>query len=140
PLFLRALITPTVAMMADRSDSHCALINVMAWTVLLLAVVLSQMHGFWPIFVIAILFAICFSSILPLTETIAVAGVRAHGLDYGRMRLWGSISFVVAGFVGGWLIDQAGGGVVVGCLVAGAAATVAFGRLLPERATAPSGK
>lgn len=138
PLFLRVFITPTAAMMADREGSHRALINVLAWLVLALAIVLSQMQGFWPILLFAVLLAIAFSTIIPLTETIAVAGVRAHGLDYGRMRLWGSITFVVAGFVGGWLIDHVGGGVVIGCIIAGAVATAGFGWLLPECATTES--
>ena len=38
---------------------------------------------------------------MPLTETIAVAGVKADGLDYGRMRLWGSLAFIGVGFLGG---------------------------------------
>ena len=38
---------------------------------------------------------------MPLTETIAVCGVRTAGLDYGRMRLWGSLTFIVVDFVGG---------------------------------------
>lgn len=134
PLFLRVFITPTVAMLADAGDRHRRLINILAWLALALTVLLSQMQGFWPILLLAVPLAIAFSTIIPLTETIAVAGVRAHGLDYGRMRLWGSLSFVMAGFVGGWLIDRAGGDVVIACILAGVAATAACGWFLPQRA------
>ncbi|MCC7250755.1 MFS transporter [Hyphomicrobium sp.] len=136
PLFLRVFITPTVAMLADHTGAHRRLINGLAWLALVLALLLAQAHGFWAIFLLAVPLAIAFSTIIPLTETVAVAGVRAHGLDYGHMRLWGSITFVAAGFVGGWLIDRAGAGVVIGCIVAGAVATVAFAWLLPERVSA----
>ena len=135
PLFLRVFITPAAAMVADRTGRHRTLINALAWLALLLALGLAQMHGFWPILIFAVPLAIAFSTIIPLTETIAVAGVRAHGLDYGRMRLWGSLTFVAAGFVGGWLIDEVGGNVVIGCIVAGVAATVASAWFLPERAS-----
>lgn len=137
PFFLRALITPLAAMLADRTEQHRALIIATAWLALGLAVGLSRVEHFWPILLLAVPFAIALSTVMPLAETIAVAGVRAHGLDYGRMRLWGSITFVLAGFVGGWLIDRAGGDAVMVCLIAGAAATVVFAWLLPERATAP---
>jgi PPP family 3-phenylpropionic acid transporter len=138
PFFLRAFITPTVAMLADRTARHRALINGLASLTLVLALLLSQMQSFWAIFVLAVPFAIALSTIMPLTETIAVAGVRVHGLDYGRMRLWGSLTFVVAGFVGGWVIDHAGPGAVLGCLIAATIATVATAWLLPERSeTAP---
>lgn len=134
PLFLRVFITPTVAVIADRSGRHKALINALAWLALALAVLLSQAYGFWTILLFGVPLAIAYSTIIPLTETIAVAGVRVHALDYGRMRLWGSITFVLAGFVGGWLIDSVGGGVVVGCIIAGTLATALFGLRLPERA------
>lgn len=133
PFILRVFITPTVAMMADRTGGHRTLINVLAWLTLALALFLSQMRGFWPIFLLAVPLAIAVSSIVPLTETIAVSGVRAHGLDYGRMRLWGSITFVAAGFVGGWLIDHMGADAVIGCILAGILATAVFAWLLPER-------
>jgi len=134
PLFLRVFITPTVAMLADTTNAHRRLINGLAWLALVLALFLLQAQGFWAIFLLAVPLAIAFSTIIPLTETIAVAGVRAHGLDYGRMRLWGSITFVAAGFVGGWLIDHVGAGAVIGCILAGILATTGFAWLLPERA------
>lgn len=132
PYFLRVLITPTVAVWADRTESHRTLINALSWLALLLAVLLAQMQGFWAIFLLAVPFAIALSTAVPLTETIAVAGVRAHGLDYGRMRLWGSITFVAAGFVGGWLIDHVGSGAVIGCILAGMTATAAAAWFLPR--------
>ncbi|WP_333794191.1 MFS transporter [Hyphomicrobium sp.] len=137
PLFLRVFITPTVAVIADRSGRHKTLINGLAWLALALTLLLSQAYGFWAILLFAVPLAISYSTIIPLTETIAVAGVRVHALDYGRMRLWGSITFVLAGFVGGWLIDSIGGGVVVACILFGTLATALFGLRLPERAVSP---
>ncbi|MGE0025097.1 MAG: MFS transporter [Hyphomicrobium sp.] len=134
PYFLRVLITPAVALWADASGRHRALINGLAWLALLLAVLFTRMQTFWPIFLLAVPFAIALSSIVPLTETLAVAGARAHALDYGRMRLWGSITFVAAGFIGGWLIDHVGTGAVTGCILASMVATVACAWALPERA------
>lgn len=132
PYFLRVFITPAVAMWADGTGRHRALINGLSWLALLLAALFAEAQGFWAILLLAVPFAIALSTAVPLTETIAVAGVRAHALDYGRMRLWGSITFVAAGFVGGWLIDRVGAGAVVGCIVVGMIATAACAWLLPE--------
>ena len=137
PYFLRVFITPTVAVWADRTETHRTIINALAWMAFILALLFAQMESFWTIFLFAVPFAIALSTAVPLTETIAVAGVRAHGLDYGRMRLWGSITFVVAGFAAGWLIDHTGAGAVIGCILAGAVATVVCAWLLPERAGIP---
>ncbi len=135
PYVLRVLITPAVAVWADGSGRHRALINGLAWLALLLALLFAQMQSFWAIFLLAVPFAITLSTIVPLTETLAVAGVRAHALDYGRMRLWGSITFVAAGFAGGWLIDHVGPGAVVGCILAAMLATAISAWFLPEHAT-----
>ncbi|HEX2843031.1 MFS transporter [Hyphomicrobium sp.] len=137
PFFLRVFITPSVAMLADRTGQHRSIVNGLAWLVLVLALLLTQMESFWTIFLLALPFAISLSTIVPLTETIAVAGVRAHGLDYGRMRLWGSITFVVAGFIGGWLIDHTSANAVIGCILAGAVAIVGFAWLLPQPGASP---
>jgi PPP family 3-phenylpropionic acid transporter len=69
---------------------------------------------------------------MPLTETIAVRGVRAANLDYGRMRLWGSLTFIVAGLAGGGLVDRLGPAVVVWVIAAGAAVTGVAAHLLPR--------
>src|SRR5690606_15582254 len=103
PLFLRVFVTPTAAVLADRAGRHRSLVNMLAWLALMLALLLAQMHGFWGLLLVAVPLTASLSTILPLTETIAVGGVRAYGLDYGRMRLWGSLSFVGAGFACGWL-------------------------------------
>ncbi len=132
PFFLRLFVTPTVAMLADSTARHRSLVILLTSLTLMLAVLLSQMESFLPILLVSLAFAISLSTVMPLTETIAIAGVRAHGLDYGRMRLWGSLTFVGVGFAGGWLIDHVGPNAVIGCIVAGAAATAASAWLLPD--------
>lgn len=136
PLFLRVFVTPTVAVLGDRSGRHRALVNLMAWLALSLALLLSQTHGFWGLLLVAVPLTASLSTILPLTETIAIGGVRAYGLDYGRMRLWGSLSFVVAGLACGWLIDRVGPDAIIGCLLLGLSVTAVFAWMLPERARA----
>jgi len=45
------------------------------------------------------------SPIVPLCDAYALDVVRNTGADYARMRLWGSVGFVVANLVGGWLVS-----------------------------------
>lgn len=132
PFFLRLFITPAVAILADGTARHRSLVIGLTGLTLMLALVLSQMESFLFILIVSLAFAISLSTVVPLTETIAIAGVRTHGLDYGRMRLWGSLTFVGIGFAGGWLIDHVGPNAVIGCIVAGTAATAASAWLLPD--------
>jgi MFS transporter, PPP family, 3-phenylpropionic acid transporter len=131
PFFLRLLVTPLLAVFADHRQNHRSMIVALSWTALCLVAVLSQMSGFWPVFLLAVPFAMATTSIMPLTETLAVSRVRADGLDYGRVRLWGSLTFVVMGLAGGFLVERFGGGVGVWLLVLGAVLTVAAAHWLP---------
>jgi PPP family 3-phenylpropionic acid transporter len=131
PFFLRLLITPIVALKADRSGNHRRTIMLIAWAALALALLLSGAETFWPIFLFAVPFHVAAATIMPLTETIAVRGVRVAGLDYGRMRLWGSLTFIGIGLFGGALADAYGPAICIYTILAGAAATAFAAHLLP---------
>ena len=139
PFFLRVLVTPTLALSADRRDCHRSYMIALAWVSLLSALALSQFSDFWPILFLVAPLVISNSSLMPLAETIAVRGVREAGLDYGRIRLWGSLTFIAASFAGGLLIDRMGAGIGVWLVALGCGLTVAAAHGLP-RLQRPAGK
>jgi MFS transporter, PPP family, 3-phenylpropionic acid transporter len=106
PLFVRVLVTPAIAFAADRSAAHRRFLILLAWAAVASQLLLAQMRGFYPILLASVLVALAWTSIMPLAEAIAVKGMMRVRLDYGRMRLWGSISFTVAALAGGWLIEE----------------------------------
>lgn len=130
PFFLRLIATPSLAYMADRHAAHARMILLLAWLALVAALFLSQMSGFWPILLAALVLAIAVYTIMPLTETVATGGVRL-GLDYGRMRLWGSLTFIIASFIGGAAVELVGRGIGIWLIAMGCAATVAAAYFLP---------
>lgn len=132
PLFLRLLVTPVIAMAADRDGTHRRYLVVLAWLSLAFVLALAASVSFWTILLFATLLMLCNSTIMPLIETIAVNGMRQRGLDYGRMRLWGSLTFVGASFAGGVVISAFGGGAGVWLVAFGCGLTVAAGHFLPE--------
>jgi MFS transporter, PPP family, 3-phenylpropionic acid transporter len=95
-------------------------------------------HGYVPILIIGVAFLLANGTMLPLIETVAVRGVRSEGLDYGRMRLWGSITFIIANFVGGLAIEALGGGVALWLIGLGTVLTIVAARALPSPSAAPS--
>ncbi len=143
PLFLRVLVSPVVAVAADGSGAHRRYLVVLAWLSLAFVLALAASGSFLGILLFATALMLCNSTIMPLTETIAVNGVRHRGLDYGQMRLWGSLTFVGANFAGGLAINTFGGGAGVWLVALGSAVTVLAGHVLPaderlEAAVAPS--
>lgn len=134
PFFLRLLVTPAAAIAADRSGGHRAFVIALSWASLAICIALSQALSFWPILALGVLLIVCNSTIMPLTETLAVAGVRSAGLDYGRMRLWGSLTFVAASFAGGLAVASYGGGAGVWLVAFGCLLTVIAAHALPRPA------
>ncbi|MEZ5899589.1 MAG: MFS transporter [Hyphomicrobiaceae bacterium] len=131
PFFLRVLVTPTLALSADRRDCHRRYMIMLAWLALLSVLALSQASHFWTVLLLVAPLVIANSSMMPLAETIAVRGVRESGLDYGRTRLWGSLTFIAASFLGGLLMDRLGAGAGVWLVAFGCALTVVAAHLLP---------
>jgi MFS transporter, PPP family, 3-phenylpropionic acid transporter len=119
PLFVRVVVTPVIAFAADRANDYRLFLIALSWVGLGALVGLSLSSGFWQILACSIVFALAWTTIMPLTETIALTGVKIAGLDYGRMRLWGSLSFIAATLVGGWVVGSLGAASAVWLLVAG---------------------
>lgn len=131
PYFLRLAVSPTIAFMADRTGQHRFAIIVLGWACVALSAVIGQLHGFAAILIAAVGLSLAMTSIMPLTEVIAVGGVRRYGCDYGRMRLWGSLTFIVASSLAAWLIGWLGVSIVVWLILASCLTTVLTAYLLP---------
>lgn len=132
PMVVRILVTPAIAFLADRYGDHRRTLIMLAWAGLVALALLTGTGGFWPILLLVMAFALFWTSIMPLAETIALSGVRGAGLDYGRMRLWGSITFIVASFAGGLAVEHWGAPAAIWTILAGGAATALAAHLLPQ--------
>jgi PPP family 3-phenylpropionic acid transporter len=130
PLFLGLAVTPTIAFVADRIGDYRWAIVVLAWCAFAAVVALAQMHGFWSILVLVTAFLLSVQTMMPLTAALAMSGVKTLGLDYGRMRLWGSLTFIGAGFAGAAVLDSFGAKAILWLLAVGTAITVGAAQLL----------
>jgi MFS transporter, PPP family, 3-phenylpropionic acid transporter len=131
PFFLRLLVTPAIGLYADSHRAHRKAVLLLSIMALVLIAALYPFSSFWAVFLLAVPFAICTTSIMPLVETLAVAEVQNTGLDYGRARLWGSLTFVIMGLLGGAVLDVYGRGAGLWLLVVSAVLTVAAAYALP---------
>jgi MFS transporter, PPP family, 3-phenylpropionic acid transporter len=135
PLIVRLVLTPLVAMHADRHGDHRGVVIALVAAASAAILVVAGVRGFWPLLLAVTAFLVTVQSVMPLAETIAMAGVRRHGHDYGRMRLCGSATFVLATIIGAQVIGAFGPDAVAGLLIAATVATLAAALALarPER-------
>lgn len=89
-------------------------------------------RGFWQVWLVWALLGALVSTLVPLCDSISVTGVRRDGLSYGRMRMWGSLSFLLISIVGGIVVKQVGKDAVVYLLLAGAVLLCVFSWHAPD--------
>ena len=79
---------------------------------------------------------------IPIAESQALAADRRGQIDYGRMRLWGSATFIAGSLGAGLLVADQGAWIVVVLTATALAATVLATTQLPaeaNRTTPPAG-
>ena len=129
--FARMLFTPLVGFAADRAGDRRRVLKALGWASLGTCLALAFCESFAAILPVTIAFVLSWTSAMPITETVAMSGVRTAGLDYGRMRLWGSLAFVAASVAGGFVVGARGGEAALWLIGVGAAAMAAGTYWLP---------
>jgi PPP family 3-phenylpropionic acid transporter len=105
PVLLRPVFTTAVSFFADRSGHHVALLRLLALCALASVAPLPWLTGFPPIFAAFTLYALFWTTVLPLTDAVALAAARQGAADYGRMRLWGSFTYIAVILAGGVAVE-----------------------------------
>lgn len=112
----------------DRANVLIFLFVATAFSVLLYELV----DGFWPIVLVALLLGIFHNPIQPVLDSLTLSGVRRFGADYGKIRLWGSVVFVLANIAGGWLLAGGDADLILHVLVVSAFIGAILSPLLPR--------
>lgn len=64
--------------------------------------------SYWGIALVLVLFASCWSAILPQMEVITLTTLHDRSHDYSKIRVWGSIGFIVLVTFGGFIFEHYG--------------------------------
>jgi MFS transporter, PPP family, 3-phenylpropionic acid transporter len=105
PAVTRFTVLPFVTSFAER---HRAVRGAMIATAFATAagfIVIGTQHAPLLVFLLFALTASVWTPMVPLTDAYALRGVAHYGLDYGPLRLWGSVAFILGALVCGLLVD-----------------------------------
>jgi len=102
---VRILAIPVGTFVADLTGSRRIIIIVSAFGTFAAYLLLHFMNGFVPILIVGMLAAAMLAPIAPLTEVLAIEGSAHFGIDYGRIRLWASLSFLAGSLIAGALLE-----------------------------------
>ncbi len=108
PMVVRVVAVPLSTRLADRvAGLRPALVAAAVASVAGFALV-GLSGQFVPILATYTLAAVLLAPVLPLTDAYALRGLRDRTRSYGSVRLWGSVTFIVANLGGGVLLARLG--------------------------------
>lgn len=103
---VRVIGAPLFAYIADRSGNRILVIRLCSVLALLAYVTMPFTSTYGQILPVALAAGLFFAPVFPLTEGFSVDASAAHGLDYGRIRLWASLSFLLGSLASGALLTS----------------------------------
>jgi len=91
--------------LADHTAKRVVWIKLTALLGLLGFVLVFWAHGFWVLFLVMAALSLFTSSTLPLSESLTLAHLATTNGHYSRIRMWGSLGFIVAAVILGFMTD-----------------------------------
>ena len=105
PAVTRFTVLPFVTGFAERHRAVRGAMIVTAFATASGFIVIGTQHAPLAVFLLFALTASVWTPMVPLTDAYALRGVARYGLDYGPVRLWGSVAFILGALACGLLVD-----------------------------------
>ena len=105
---LRPLVAPAYGFIADRYLGLRRVLIVLAVANAVALLGFADASGFWPILAVTLAVMACWPPMMPLADALALSHQARGRLTYGRVRLWGSVSYILMNLTGGVVIATAG--------------------------------
>lgn len=115
---------PVAAHYADRSGQRRRPMRRLALLSLLSFTLFALTGTFWPIILVSLLFFSLWPPVMSLGESLTLMAVRDRGFEYGRVRLWGSLSYIATALAAGAALARVPADAVYWMILAGVALTL----------------
>lgn len=128
----RTIANPVIGALVDRRAERrramlaLAAVSLCAYGLFLLA------EGFWPLVALTVLSAAAFTPIAPLGDSLTLLTSAEIRLDYGRIRLWGSLTFIIASTLGGAVLARHSADTLVWLVIATLVVVIGVCTMLPD--------
>ena len=140
---VKIVFNPLIAHIADRRGQRRPIMLTLAALGLAAFSLFAVTDGFWALLLVTVMFFAVWSPIMPLGESLTMlsrrtgsqeAGTGGKELDYGRIRLWGSLSFMATAVAAGHVLAGRDPDIIYWAILSGLAVTVAVIWALPATA------
>jgi len=108
-LMLTKIVAPILwGTLADRHQNRMYLVRLGAMMTMVCYLGFLVAEQFWHYALIIVLFSFFWNAILPQFEVVTLLSLGGQKDRYSRIRLWGSIGFIVSVVVMGWAFEKLG--------------------------------
>lgn len=129
--WIKLAANPLAGMAADRSGDSRRVMLLLSLGLLGGFGAFLPAQGFVALLVLNAATSACLSALIPLGDSMALAAAAAGRLDYGRVRLAGSLGFIVASVLAGYLLQGRGTALLIYLLIGGAGGVALAALMLP---------
>jgi MFS transporter, PPP family, 3-phenylpropionic acid transporter len=99
---VKTIANPLIANAADRRGERKRIIVILTLLTTLAFSLFYWADGFWGVLAVTLVFHMFWAPTMPLMESLTMQTAKKEPLDYGRVRLWGSLTFIA----GAWGMGQ----------------------------------
>jgi PPP family 3-phenylpropionic acid transporter len=106
-LMVTKMVAPLIwGSLADKYNKSLLLVRVGALMTLVCYLGFFWAHTFWSFAVVIVLYSFFWNAVLPQIEVLTLYNLAEQKNRYSRIRLWGSIGFIISVALCGWLFDR----------------------------------
>ncbi len=135
---IKIITNPLIGHLVDRRGDRRRPMLALAAASLLATLLYGVSHSFGELLAVTLLSAAAFTAMMPLGDSLTMLSSISHRLDYGRVRLWGSLSFIAVSSAAGLLLVEAPRAAILWSTVGAMLLTLAAVTLLPDIRREPS--
>ncbi len=122
---------------ADHTGHRKRLLIAVAAITLAGFLIFPYLYGFGAILVGWVIVGTLLTIMIPLADSLSVIAIQRMGVHYGRIRLWGSVSFIFVSVIGGFYLEGRHSEEVLTLLIGGAVIMALSTLFLPDLKAAP---
>lgn len=136
PMLVRLVADPLVGALSDRLGSRRRVLMVAASASLVATALYGVTPGFPGLLAVGALAGLCLAALVPVADALAAGLAVAGRIDYGRVRLWGSLTFILAATAGGSVLQARSADAILPALLGALALVAVAAAALPGEAPA----
>ena len=130
--FARVISSPLIAYGADRLGTRRAPLLLLTGCTTAIFLLYHYCESVWQFAAVAAAVGVAWGTVMPLGDSLAIVNSQTRQIDYGRVRLWGSMSFILAALGGGKMLESAPEAAIFWVLIASFVALFIACGLLPD--------